>query len=170
MHVQNTNYRKQIHERVNNKHINVIMGALLVILLSIYSDSIRDLLPKKTISFFFTKNIYTKYVLLFTVIYFLIDFAYNNKQSPLFELGISAIIMILFIMYTKIHYNLTIIIFVLLGMVYFLNDMIIYKKKNNFDSNNTVYSKYSLLYRIKDSLIVLCFTLLIIGYIQYMCK
>lgn len=170
MYVQNTNYRKQIHERVNNKHINVIMGALLVILLSIYSDSIRDLLPKKTISFFFTKNIYTKYVLLFAVIYFLIDFAYNNKQSPLFELGISTIIMILFIMYTKIHYNLTIIIFVLLGMVYFLNDMIIYKKKNNFDSNNTFYSKYSLLYRIKDSLIVLCFTLLIIGYIQYMCK
>ena len=169
MHIQSDNYRKQIHEQVNNKHTNVILGGLLVILLSIYSDSINSLLPKKTMSFFFSKNMYTKYLLLFALIYCLIDFAYNNKQSPLFEVGMSMVIMILFIMYTKIHYNLTIIIFILLGIIYFINDIIIYKEKTDVTNKNTIYSKYSLLYLIKDSLVILCFILLIIGYIQYMC-
>jgi hypothetical protein len=77
--------------------------------------------------------------------------------------------MILFIMYTKIHYNLTIIIFILLGIIYFINDIIIYKEKTDVTNKNTIYSKYSLLYLIKDSLVILCFILLIIGYIQYMC-
>ena len=98
----------------------------------------------------------------------LIDFAYKNKQSPLFELGLSFIIMVLFIMYSKIHYILNIVIFILLGIIYFMNDIIIYYNENQNDSNRTIYSKYALLYTVKDSLIMLCVLLLIIGYSMYL--
>ena len=168
MYMQNSKYQKQSHSYVHHQTTNVIIGSLLVLLLSIYSDSIRSLIPTKTISFFFTKNIYNKYILLLGVIYFLIDFTYKNKQSPLFELSISVVIMILFIMYTKIHYTLNITIFILLGVIYFVNDMIIYKKTQHLDSNNTMYSKYSLLYTVKNSLIIVCVLLLIIGYSIYL--
>ena len=167
MYIQNKKYTNRIHSYTKNKNTNVILGALLILLLSIYSDSVRSLLPKKTISFFYDKGIYTKYIVLFASIYFLIDFAYKNKQSPLFEAGLSFIIMILFIMYSKIHYILNIVIFILLGIIYFMNDIILYKE-NKFDSNHTIYSKYALLYAVKDSLIVLCFLLLIIGYVMYL--
>ena len=98
----------------------------------------------------------------------MIDFAYKNKQSPLFELGLSFIIMVLFIMYSKIHYILNIVIFILLGIIYFMNDIIIYYNENQNDSNRTIYSKYALLYTVKDSLIMLCVLLLIIGYSMYL--
>ena len=168
MYIQNRKNTHQTHSYTNNKNTNVILGALLILLLSIYSDSVRALLPKKTIDFFYNKKIYTKYIVLFASIYFLIDFAYKNKQSPLFELGLSFIIMVLFIMYSKIHYILNIVIFILLGIIYFMNDIIIYYNENQNDSNRTIYSKYALLYTVKDSLIMLCVLLLIIGYSMYL--
>jgi len=168
MYIQNRKNTHQTHSYTNNKNTNVILGALLILLLSIYSDSVRSLLPKKTIDFFYNKKIYTKYIVLFASIYFLIDFAYKNKQSPLFELGLSFIIMVLFIMYSKIHYILNIVIFILLGIIYFMNDIIIYYNENQNDSNRTIYSKYALLYTVKDSLIMLCVLLLIIGYSMYL--
>jgi len=167
MYIQNNKYKTHVESYENNRHVNVILGALLIILLSIYSDSIRSLIPKKTISFFFTENIYTKYFVLLSVIYFLIDFSYKNKHSPLFELGMSVIIMILFIMYTKIHFILCIVIFILLGIIYFIQDIIAYNKQNIFDSNNKLYSKYKSLYNIKDSLVIISFLLLVIGFIIY---
>jgi hypothetical protein len=168
MYIQNRKNTHQTHSYTSNKNTNVILGALLILLLSIYSDSVRSLLPKKTIDFFYNKKIYTKYIVLFASIYFLIDFAYKNKQSPLFELGLSFIIMVLFIMYSKIHYILNIVIFILLGIIYFMNDIIIYYNENQNDSNRTIYSKYALLYTVKDSLIMLCVLLLIIGYSMYL--
>ena len=94
----------------NGTHTNVITGALLILLLSIFSNSLTSLLHKKTIHFFFKKNVYINYIILLFIIYFLIDFAYQNTKHPLYELYISIIIMITFIMYSKIHYTLNIAI------------------------------------------------------------
>jgi hypothetical protein len=170
MYIQNDKYKQSTHEYSDNNYTHAVLGALLILLLSIYSDAVRSLIPEQTITFFFNKSVYTKYIILFASIYFLIDFTYKNKKSPLFEVSLSVIIMILFIMYTKIHYTLNIVIFILLGVIYFINDMIVYKKTQQFDSNNTIYSKNSLLYTVKNNLIIVCFLLLIIGYSMYICS
>ena len=56
MYMQNSKYQKQSHSYVHHQTTNVIIGSLLVLLLSIYSDSIRSLIPTKTISFFLLKT------------------------------------------------------------------------------------------------------------------
>ena len=56
MYIQNRKNTHQTHSYTNNKNTNVILGALLILLLSIYSDSVRSLLPKKQLIFFIIKK------------------------------------------------------------------------------------------------------------------
>lgn len=150
-----------------NKNINIVLGAILILLLSIFSDSLIPLINKKTIHFFFNKNIYINYIILLFVIYFLIDFAYQNTKSPIYELGLSFIIMIIFIMYSKVHYTINIIVFICLAAIYFVNDIIEYRKKNTSINNNDINNN-DIFLNIRLFLIIISITLLFSGYMIYL--
>ena len=82
-------------------------------------------------------NMVAKQLIIFIIIYFAHNFTTNN--NPIKNLVYSLLIFILFIMFTKMELNITIITFIMLCISYIINDFILYykgKDKEIEDSNN----------------------------------
>jgi hypothetical protein len=149
--------KKKYNRNFLNKdsNMNIITGSLLILLLStVLSSSPVNIMNKKTLQMLRNKHIIVDYLLILCFIYFVIDFTYNDTKSPLFELGISLLILCLYIGYTKLDYKIQSIIFLLLIMLYFLNDTINYIKNNNSNHGNNS-NKLVLYAHIKKTLLLL---------------
>ena len=104
----------------NYSTLNVITGALVLLLLSTtYSEAPVKMMSPKTLRILTNSNIYVKYLITFCIIYFVIDFSYQDTKHPLYECFISACILGLYIIYSKIPHYFQISIFVLLIIIYF---------------------------------------------------
>ena len=141
--------------------LNVITGALVLLLLTTtYSQAPEKMMNPNTLRILTNNNIYVKYFITFCIIYFVIDFSYQDTKHPLYEFFISLCILGLYIIYSKIHHYFQISILVLLIIIYFLNDIINYHTQRS--NSPTLIKKYTV---VKYWLISITCILLGVGYV-----
>jgi hypothetical protein len=134
------NHKLKKHININHSKLNIVMGALLLLILTCFADAPINLLHKKTVHILTKKNTLTNYIITLFIIYFVIDFAYQDTKHPLYEIGISLLILSIYIMYTKVHYTLQISLFFILIIIYFVNDNINYSIQQNHLRLIRIYS------------------------------
>ena len=157
MDYRNNKYKKKTH--TNKSNINIISGALLLLILTCLSKAPRNLIDKRTISILTPNNHIVNYLITFLIIYFVIDFAYQDTKHPFYEVSISILILSIYHVYVNVHYTLQITLFFILVIVYFLNDNINYETGKN---NKQLIHIYSI---CKNILIGIAICILIAGYL-----
>ena len=120
--------------------INKIILAIFVFYLIIFSNYTKELLGCK-LKQIFKKNIYSKHLIAFILLYFLINIIDDSEDenSDIYKFGYSFILYILFIITTRIPYYLIIIILILLVILYNINKI---KIKNKNEDTNKYLDKY----------------------------
>lgn len=135
-----------------DSNLNVFTGALVLLLLSTtFAEGPVAIMDRKKVSKLINTNIYIKYFITLCFIYFVIDFTYQDRKHPVYEGLISICILFTYIIYCNIHYQCQISIFVLLIIIYFLNDNINYYMERN--KHSSLVKKYNMFKYILISLI-----------------
>ena len=147
------------HQHLKHSNINIVISALLLLLLACsYNNSPGNLMNKETLNVL-KKNPVLNYLFTFFIIYFVIDFTYQDKKHPFFEVGISLIILVFYCIYVKVHYSIQITLLLMLVIIFFLNDNINYSLQKK---NNKLVNIYTF---VKNILITLFIFILLLGYI-----
>ena len=148
---------KQEHLKYSN--INIVISALLLLLLACsYNNSPSNLMNKETLDIL-KKNNVLNYLVTFFIIYFVIDFSYQDKKHPFYEVAISLVILVFYCIYVKVHYSIQIFLLLMLVIIFFLNDNINYSLQKNKNKLVNIYTF------VKNILITLFISILLLGYI-----
>ena len=106
-------------------------------------------------------NLISKYFLTFLIVYFSINFTDKKKINPFYNLVKSFIIMILFIIVSRMNIYFSFSILILLFISLFIRNL---KEYDNLENNK----KYETLINISEKYLkYLIVALIIIGFIQY---
>ena len=90
-----------------------------------YVSETLGLLGQKLLNY----NMYVKQIVTFAILYFVTGFVDNVSHDPIKHLKLSAIIWVIFLLFTKMHLVPTIIAFILICISYFINDYSAYYEK-----------------------------------------
>lgn len=106
-------------------------------------------------------NLISKYFLTFLIVYFSINFTDKKKVNPFYNLVKSFIIMVLFIIVSRMNIYFSFSILILLFISLFIRNLKGYDNLENNKKNETLINNIDKIVKY------LIFTLIIIGFIQY---
>lgn len=144
--------------------IDEFIKGIFLLVLGVSGNFVAETLGCKTQKLL-TENMIAKQFVIFMMIYFAIDFGSSSSQSPIQNIGISSIIFILFIMFTKMNIPFTIAAFLLLITVYILNNYIDY-----FKNKKKHYKLRKELASIKNKLYYVIIIIIFVGFSLYFYK
>jgi hypothetical protein len=109
-------------------------------------------------------NMYVKQILTFAILYFVTGFVDTSKHNPIEHLKLSAIIWVLFLLFTKMHIVPTIISFILICLSYLLNDYSSYYEKEGELEKSKKYKEISeLILKVNIALIIVSFVVYLVS-------
>jgi len=148
--------------------ISKIVLSIFAFYLLIFCNFTKELIGCK-LNYHLSTNMYAKHIVAFILLYFLVIIvdSDNIENTYLYNLGITFIIYILFIITTRIPYYLIIIILILLIILFIINR--IKKKEEKKTKEESEYNKNEVnkYFYIELSIIILIFLFMIIGFIYY---
>ena len=147
-----------------NYNVDNIIKGIFLLILALCGNFIAEILGCKTQQLL-SKNMYYKHFITLTILYFAIDFNSDASSTPLDIFKISILIYILFILFSKMSIQFTILAFILLLVTYVVNNYIDYYKKN--DSKNIIIQQ---LENLKYILHIILVIVIIIGFTLYFFK
>lgn len=139
-----------------------IIKSIFLLILAISGNFVAETLGCKT-QYILSNNIMSKQFVILLMIYFTLSFAGDKKTHPLNNMKYTIFIWVLFIMFTKMKFSITIICFILLLINYVTHTYIVYynedylKNKEKIETLNNYYNY------INYTIILL----IIIGFIEY---
>jgi hypothetical protein len=150
--------------------ISKIIISIFIFYLLIFCNYTKELIGCK-LNYYLSTNIYAKHLIAFLLLYFLIIIvdSDNIENTYLYNIGISFIVYILFIITTRIPYYLIIPILILLIILYIINKI----KKKEQEKNAAIpispYEKNEVdkYFYMELSLILIIILLMSIGFIYY---
>jgi len=105
-----------------------------------------------------TNNIYAKHIIIIVILYFAIDLPNNiTPYHPLITLLITLFIYSLYILFTKMNIEVTLLVFGLLSFTYVIDRYINYYEKNDY--SNVDLNRLLVFRKILSGLIVFCILL-----------
>lgn len=145
---------------------DIIKGIYLLILLIIGGETVSTFSKQGTK--LIRKSDKAKYVIIFCIIYFTIDYSKTRINHPGETLLISTFIWICYIMMSRQNVYFTIVLFLIISILYILYDFDEYYKHNYKKTNDKIYiSKSRQLNKIIKYLTYIFFIVLLSGFIQY---
>mgnify|MGYP001116350948 CR=1 FL=1 len=108
---------------------------------------------------------FVKHFITLLILYFALDFTSTVPHSPTDTLKMSVLIYTLFILFTKMNIQFTLIAFMLLATTYILSTYINYYKDE--DGENPIIEK---LVKIRKSLYVIILGIILLGFSLYFIK
>lgn len=113
-----------------------------------------------------TNNRFLKYLVVYFTIYFSITITSEENENPFKLLGVAAMIWIVFIFFTRMTPQATIISMICLLLIYFLNNYMNYRNnQHNLKKNDESKIKY-----IQKLLLIIFILSIIIGNYYYLTK
>ena len=107
---------------------------------------------------------FAKQILTFAILYFVTGFVDTGKHNPIEHLKLSAIIWVLFLLFTKMHIIPTIISFILICLSYLLNDYSSYYEKEGELEKSKKYKEISeLILKVNIALIIVSFVVYLVS-------
>tara|TARA_B100000530_G_scaffold335110_1_gene286416 strand:- start:2341 stop:2856 length:516 start_codon:yes stop_codon:yes gene_type:complete len=101
-------------------YLNSGLKGIFLLLLAISGNFTAETLSCPT-QHFLTNNMLSKHIINIAILFFAIDFIDSNHEvTPFINLLIALIIYIIFILFTKMELNLTILVFILFAINYFI--------------------------------------------------
>ena len=140
------------------------IAGIFLLVLAVSGNFIAETMGCKTQKLL-TENMYAKHIITFLLVYFAMDFTTQEVVSPLYNLKIASAVYILFILFTKMNLTFTVIVFILLATIYYINNYIDYYEKTNKDHPDL--EKFRTIAR---SLFYISIILIIIGFAIYFNK
>jgi len=144
--------------------LSKIIISIFLFYLLIFCNYTKELIGCK-LNYYLSTNMYAKHLVAFLLLYFLIIVvdSDNIENTYLYNIGISFLIYILFIITTRIPYYIIILILILLIILYIINKLKKKEQDKNLETNNEV-NKY---FYMELSLIFIIMILMSIGFIYY---
>tara|TARA_Y100000816_G_C25962785_1_gene502387 strand:- start:337 stop:852 length:516 start_codon:yes stop_codon:yes gene_type:complete len=147
------------------------IGGLVYLIILLLVGSVDNLLPKQ-LTKYLSKNIFLRHILLFSIIFFTINFDIletNKYNDPTIDIIYSITTYLMFLLFTKLNLIFSIIIMFIIFFYYLL-----YKYKTFFlnKSYNSNFEKNYISVMDKYSIFIFIFIIiiLIIGNIKYYIK
>jgi hypothetical protein len=141
-------------------YIDEAMKGIFLLILAVAGNFVAETLGCKTQKLL-SENMLAKHFVIILILYFAIDFTSGQSNTPLDTLKLTLIIYVLFILFTKMSIEFTVIVFLMLALTYVINSYINYYKEN--DKKNPIIKKLEdtrrLLYISMTGLILLGFGL-----------
>jgi hypothetical protein len=141
---------------------------IAILLLLLISSSTESLLHKD-LQLLLKNNLYVKHIILFCIIYFLIDFSDKINTNPIYNFIYSLIVYILFNLFTKQNALSSVIIIILIFTSFFIytyKDFLINKNLIMVDDNNIL----NIINTINYIIYILIIIILLFGFIKYYIK
>jgi hypothetical protein len=139
---------------------NIIKGVFLLVL-AVCGNFVAETLGCKTQKLL-SENIFAKHVIVIMIIFFSINLTGNSDIHPNINMAKSLFVWFLFLIFTKMSLNFTVIVFTLIMVVYILDTYIDYYQKKNKDTK--------LLSSIQNNIYYLIISLIVVGFILYFNK
>jgi len=153
-----------LHYSIMDYKENSIHGVFFIILL-LCGNFVAQLLGCKTQKML-RENMYAKYIIAFIILFFSINLMKENESiNPLETFQLSIYIFIMFIMFSRMNLNFTILVFSLLLLIYIVSITIKY-----LETTNPEHERLTDLYQIRNNLYNVVFSLIIIGFTLYFLK
>jgi len=139
---------------------------IFLLLLAIAGGFISQTLGCKTQKML-TNNMFAKHFIIILILYFTINFTNNDESMhPFYMIRMVLIIYILFLLFTKMNIQFTIVVFCLLTVAYVNSTFIDYYTKNTPEDKNKIES----LQKNQQIIYILIIILIIIGFVLYFHK
>ena len=145
-------------------NLDFSIKGLFLLILALSGGYVSETLGCQTQNFI-TNNMDAKYILIFFLLYYSIHFTNSTNlktDSPLISLVKTLIIYIVFILFTRMNLNFTILVFLLSSLIYLLIVYIEYYSDNY--PNDPIINK---LKQSKNVLYILTIIIIVIGFIDY---
>lgn len=108
--------------------LTTIQKGMFWLWLAVSGNFVSETLSCKTQALL-SNNMYVKQVVTFAILYFITGFVDTSDQNPIEHLKMSAIIWVIFLLFTKMHVVPTSIAFILICASYLINDYSSYYEK-----------------------------------------
>ena len=146
------------------KSIDEVIKGVFLLILAISGNFVAEMLGCKTQKIL-TENMFAKHLVTLLIIYFCIDFTFDNSEPPHTMFILSLIIYILFILFTKMNIIFTILTFIILFIIYVITGYMKYYRK--LDKKKSIITN---LQKIRYILYTFLLVLILTGFILYFLK
>jgi len=142
-------------------NVDEAMKGIFLLILAVAGNFVAETLGCKTQKLL-SENMLAKHFVIILILYFAIDFTSVQSNTPLDTLKLAIIIYVLFILFTKMSIEFTVIVFLMLALTYGISSYINYYKEN--DKKNSIIKK---LEDIRRLLYVSMTGLTLLGFVLY---
>ena len=132
--------------------------SLLLLSLAVMGNYVAETLGCET-QHLLNNSMWAKHACIIFIIYFTLNISTDESINPFIEMKNSLIIWIFFILFTKMHIYITIIVFSLLCFHFVLGNFIEYYKKEEENTEN--------IEKLRNTIYPLMAILITIGFIKY---
>lgn len=140
--------------------INLSDGFFLLLLV-VAGNFIAETLGCET-QYYFSNNIYLKQLILFSLIYFTINFTSNTTPSPLESLKKTGLLWLFFLLFTKMSIRFTFVVLILLILTFVFEHQKKYIEATKKDNN-----EINQINNIQKILIIIILIITLIGFFRY---
>lgn len=140
-----------------------VTKGLLLLALTVMGNFVAETLGCSTQKML-TKNRIAKHVVILFLIYFTLNITNDNSMHPVYGLGLTVVLFICFIIFTKMSTVATVIVFSSLCLHYILSNFITYYHTNKIHSYDTILNA------LDKGLFIIIIISTIIGFISYVLK
>ena len=155
-------------DKISDKFLlldNNLLKGIFLLILAIAGNYIAELFGCQT-RYLLNNNIFVKHFLTLVLIYFTLGFTDNSHFNPLNHLKLTLLIWTTLLFFTKMSINFTVFSFILICIIYVMNDYINYLEKNS-DKNKNQLVKIK---QTKQFFEILFYLSIIIGFSIYAIK
>lgn len=143
---------------------NPLSKGIFLLVLAVSGNFVAETLGCKTQKLL-SQNMFAKHIVIILITYFAIDFTSGESNKPSDTIILSFLIYALFILFTKMSIEFTIIVFTLLTITYVITNYINYYKEN--DKDNSIIET---LEQVIKYLYIAIISLVFIGFGLYLVK
>ena len=140
-----------------------VTKGLLLLALTVMGNYVAETLGCSTQKML-TKNRIAKHVVILFLIYFTLNITNDNSMHPVYGLGLTIVLFICFIIFTKMSTVATVIVFSSLCLHYILGNFITYYHTNGIHTYDTILNT------LDTGLFITITVSTIIGFISYIRK
>lgn len=156
-----------VFNQLSNRHIESILKGTFLVVLSVSGNYLEQTLGCHS-RILLDNNMMIKHIFVLFIIYFAIDLTQNELINPFYNLLKAFIVWALFHLFTHMNLIMTIIVFILLMVLFFISNYQSYLDTKKLTDEH--YSKYNLkknLKTVQTVLFDLIIVLLCIGSVLY---
>tara|TARA_Y100000992_G_C21055167_1_gene391468 strand:- start:8 stop:583 length:576 start_codon:yes stop_codon:yes gene_type:complete len=161
------NKKVSIFDKLSNRHIESILKGTFLVILSVSGNYLEQTLGCHS-RILLDTNMIVKHIFVLFIIYFAIDLTQNELINPFYNLFKAFVVWILFHLFTHMNLTMTLIVFILLMVLFFISNYQSYLDTQKLTDDQ--YSKYNLkktLGNAQTILFDLIIVLLFIGSLLY---